>query len=215
MTAQSFTRNYRDYSNESGYQYEFFCDKCGNGHRSSFETSTSGVAASMLKAAGAFFGGGLARAGWSADHLKNAFRGPAWDAAFQRAIEECKPKFRQCTTCGHWVCPEVCWNQARGLCEACAPDLGEQAAAIQAQVAVQQAWVKAAQVDQTRGVDVAGAPAAVGALCPNCQAALAPAAKFCAGCGTPVQAKKKFCDQCGGELDPGARFCSGCGAQAQ
>ena len=26
------------------------------------------------------------------------------------AIAEIKPKFRQCTRCGGWFCPEVCWN---------------------------------------------------------------------------------------------------------
>jgi hypothetical protein len=148
MSTQPFTRNHRDHSNDMGFQFEFFCDKCGNGHRSSFDTSGVGVAASVIKAAGAFFGGGLSRAGWGADHVKDAFRGPAWDGAFKKAIEECKPSFRQCTRCGIWVCPEVCWNQARGLCENCAPDLGEQAAAIQAQVAVEQTWEKARAVDR-------------------------------------------------------------------
>ena len=28
------------------------------------------------------------RAGWGADHVKDALRGPAWDSAFQKAIEE-------------------------------------------------------------------------------------------------------------------------------
>src|SRR5947207_5172902 len=162
MATQSFTRNHRDHSNDGGYQFEFFCDKCGNGHRSTYQTSGMGLASSLLKAAGSIFGGGLLQAGWGADHVKDALRGPAWDSAFKSAIEECKPQFRQCTRCGIWACPEVCWNEARGLCENCAPNLNEQAAAIQAQVAVEQTWEKARGADQMRGLDVAEQVAAVG-----------------------------------------------------
>ena len=35
----SFTRNYTDHSNAQGYQFEFHCDKCGSGFRSSAATS--------------------------------------------------------------------------------------------------------------------------------------------------------------------------------
>ena len=43
MTAQSFTRNYSDHSNDQGFQFEFHCDKCGNGYRSTFHASTLGL----------------------------------------------------------------------------------------------------------------------------------------------------------------------------
>ena len=32
----AFTRNYNDLSTESGFQFEFFCDCCGNGYKSTF-----------------------------------------------------------------------------------------------------------------------------------------------------------------------------------
>jgi hypothetical protein len=217
MSTQSFTRNYRDHSNDQGFQFEFFCDKCGNGFRSSFQTSALGVAASMLKAAGTLLGGGAWRAGWGADHVKDAFRGQAWDSAFQQAIEECKPKFHQCTRCGQWVCPEVCWNHARGLCETCAPNLGEQAVAIQAQVAVEQAWSKARETDQMRGLDVQSEVAAVGVSCPKCQATLGPEIKFCSQCGTAVKMAAqgpRFCAGCGAQLVAGSHFCTQCGKPA-
>jgi hypothetical protein len=211
MAAQSFTKNHRDHSNDNGYQFEFFCDKCGNGLRSSFKTSAMGVAASVLKAAGAIFGGSVRGAGWGADHLKDAFRGPAWDSAFKEAIDECRPKFRQCTLCGNWVCPEVCWNAERGLCETCAPNLAEHAPAMQATAAVEQAREKIQESDQVRGADVTNAVASL-TTCAKCQASLGPQAKFCAQCGTSVAvAGPKFCSGCGGALAPGARFCAGCG----
>jgi hypothetical protein len=215
MATTAFTKNYHDHSNGSGYQFEFFCDKCGNGHRSGFQTSGIGLASSLLKAAGSIFGGGLSQAGWAGDHVKDALRGPAWDSAFGKAIEECKPFFRQCTRCGIWACPEVCWNEARGLCENCAPDLTEQAASIQAHVAVEQTWEKARAGDQTRGLDVKDQEVAVGSGCRKCQAALAAGAKFCAQCGTPAEvAGPKFCSQCGGQLAAGSRFCAQCGQAA-
>jgi len=216
MSAQSFTKNYRDHSNDNGFQFEFFCDKCGNGQRSAFKVNKLGVAASVLKAAGAIFGGGYS-AGRGADHLNDAFRGPAWDGAFKEAIDESKPQFRQCTLCGDWVCPAVCWNQVRGLCEKCAPDLGEHAPAIQAQVAVEQAYDDARKGDQLRGVDLKGPVAVVSASCNQCQATLADGAKFCALCGTPAataaSAASQFCPSCGAKAQPGAQFCSGCGGR--
>lgn len=215
MASQPFTRNHSDHSNDTGFQFEFFCDKCGSGHRSAFKANKLGVAANLIKAAGSLLGGDLYRAGWGADHVKDAFRGPAWDSAFQDAIAESRPKFNQCTRCGKWVCPEVCWNHARGLCEDCAPDLREQAPAIQAQVAVEQAWEQARSGDQLRGFDVS-AEASVASSCKKCQATLAAGAKFCAQCGTAstptaAAAGPKFCANCGGGLSAGARFCPGCG----
>jgi hypothetical protein len=204
-----FTRNYRDHSNDTGYQFEFFCDKCGNGHRSSFQTSTLGVASKVLKAAGSLLGGRLWSAGTGADHLKDALRGPAWDKAFEEAIGEMRPKFCQCTRCGTWVCPEICWNESRSLCEGCAPDLGEEAAVAQARAAVDQVHQKAREVNHVAHVDMTQQMVAA---CPSCQARLSPGARFCASCGNAVAVKKTFCSQCGGETPAGARFCPGCGA---
>ena len=39
----SFTRNYNDLSTDAGFQFEFYCDCCGNGVKSSFvESKTYG-----------------------------------------------------------------------------------------------------------------------------------------------------------------------------
>lgn len=212
MTIQ-FTRNFTDRCNDTGFQFEFHCDKCGNGHMSTFQTNKLGMAAGFLKAASSLFGTGHG-AGWAADHAKDALRGPQWDGAFRAAVEEMMPKFRQCTRCGKWVCPKVCWNEKRNLCEDCAPDLAEQAAAIQAQVAVEQAWEKARGADQLRGFDVNQADRV--AACPHCNARVEGTGPFCTSCGksrTPAaSAAKQFCAQCGTEVPAAAKFCSGCGS---
>ena len=70
-----FTRNYSDRSNDSGFQFEFHCDRCGNGHMSPFVTSKVGFASSLLKAAGSLFGGAASHAAHAGDHLKDALRG--------------------------------------------------------------------------------------------------------------------------------------------
>jgi hypothetical protein len=180
MTTQAFTRNYTDHSNPHGNQFEFFCDKCGNGFRSSFDTSKTGIATSILDAAGALFGGEVQRAAWGADRMSDTFRGPAWDAAFKRAMDECMPRFRQCRVCGRWVCPEVCWNETASLCKECAPDLAERTPAINAQVAVEQAW------QQARSVDRPGGTEAQQSFCVQCGGRLAAGSRFCPHCGHPV-----------------------------
>jgi len=208
MALIQFTRNYADRSNDSGFQFEFQCDKCGNGHMSRFITSTIGMAAGFLKAAGSFFGGALSRAAYAGDHVKDALRGSAWDDAYNEAVQEAKQHFKHCTRCGHWVCPEACWNEARGLCEDCAPDMHEEAAHIQSKVAVEQAWDKARQVDQVESLDMKAQRSV--AACPHCKARSS-GGKFCAECGKPLAAAKVHCTQCGTELSAKARFCAECG----
>src|SRR5205809_13617 len=39
MPLIQFTRNHSDHSTDKGYQFEFFCDRCGNGFMSEFKAS--------------------------------------------------------------------------------------------------------------------------------------------------------------------------------
>jgi hypothetical protein len=210
MAMIQFTRNYTDRSNEHGFQFEFYCDKCNNGHLSEFSASKLGLAASFLQAAGSFFGGSLSRAAYAGEHVKDALRGGAWDEAYGEAVAEAKKLFKHCTRCGHWVCPESCWNESRGLCEDCAPNLQEEAAHIQAKVSVEQAWEKARGVDQVASLDMKGQHSVATVQCPHCQASNS-GGKFCAECGKPLAAAKAHCTQCGAEMKPQARFCAECG----
>jgi len=102
----------------------------------------------------------------------------------------------------------VCWNNQRQLCETCAPDLAEEAAAQQAQIAAQQVAEKLRKVDQVANFDPT---AEMVSSCPSCKSQLQAGAKFCPGCGKPVGsgASKAFCSGCGAQLAPGARFCAG------
>ena len=43
MGMVGFTDNYQDRSTQEGYQFEFFCERCGNGYKSEFKASMLGM----------------------------------------------------------------------------------------------------------------------------------------------------------------------------
>ena len=201
-----FTSNYTDLSSQRGYQFKFFCRKCGNGYLSTFKANKLGAVASAAHAAASLLGGIFGRAAQSADALQTFAAGPAHDSALDEAVREISPLFKQCTRCGTWVCEPVCWNKKAGLCEACAPDLDEEIAAAQAQAARQQAMDKARDVDFLAQRNLAQVAAAV---CPSC-GAKTQGGRFCPQCGAGVSAKRK-CGHCGAEADGSPKFCPECG----
>jgi hypothetical protein len=209
MPLIKFTRNHEDLSTDRGYQFKFFCDKCGNGYETKFESSMVGLAGTALQTLGNFFGGVLGRASHSAQDLQRLAQGKGHDAAFEKAIAEAKGFFKQCSRGGKWVCPDACWNAKRGLCEECAPDLQEEIAAAQAAAQVEQVRQKLAATDLLQGVDVTSEASA---RCPACDAELKGKAKFCPSCGAKIRQEAK-CGSCGAAAAPGAKFCPECGAK--
>jgi hypothetical protein len=206
-----FTKNHRDHSNSQGFQFEFFCDKCGNGLMSEFSASAIGMADGVLKAAGAIFGGVLGRVAQGSNQMKDTLRSKGRDAAFGKAVEEAKKHFKKCTRCGKWVCPESCWNGNKNLCEECAPNLAEEAASAQAKAGAEQVKKKAAESDQTQGMDLSK-PIMAGSNCGACGADLG-GAKFCPECGQAVAPAKVKCGPCGAEMMSSVKFCPECGAK--
>jgi len=206
MSLIQFTRNHNDHSTDKGYQFEFFCDRCGNGFKSEFKASTMGMAASALRAAGGLFGGILGSAGSSAYEIQRAVQGPAHDSAYREAIEEARPNFRQCPKCSKWVCHATCWNQKRSLCYDCAPDVDTELASAQAQATVEQLREKVRQQDLTKDIDVTSEAVA---FCPSC-GAHTQGAKFCPECGKALRPKNE-CAKCGTRFEAGTRFCPECG----
>src|SRR5262245_9899821 len=192
MPAIPFTGNHQDLSTDKGYQFKFFCEKCGNGYMSTFKISKLGLAASMAQAAGSLLGGIFGKAASGAYEMQRAVGGAAHDAALDEAVAEIAPLFKQCTRCGRWVCEPICFNKKAQLCESCAPDLTEELAAAQAAAARDQIVEKAKAVDYTKGIDVA---TVTGALCPKCGTKTT-SGKFCAECGAALVSKAK-CAGCG------------------
>ena len=100
MATIEFTGNYEDLSTDKGYQFKFFCEKCGNGYMSSFSASAIGIAASAAQAVGSIFGGIFGQAASGAHEIQRAIGGPAHDSALKEAVAEIRPLFKQCSRCG-------------------------------------------------------------------------------------------------------------------
>jgi membrane protease subunit (stomatin/prohibitin family) len=222
-----FVNNYEDLSTDKGYQFKFHCDKCGNGFMSRFQTSTLGMASSFLNAASNLLGWGHS-AGNSAYEIQRAVGGKAHDAALEAAVEEGKQHFHQCSRCGKWVCPEVCWNEKANQCEECAPDFHEELASLQAQAkseaARQHLFEKAQATDYVSNIDLS-AEAQMRSLnsikpkeqtlsdkCTNCGHAVG-TAKFCPECGTVARKAKPTCQSCGHQPEVPTKFCPECGGK--
>ncbi len=116
-----FTDNYQDKSTEYGYQFEFDCERCGNGYSSSSQKSAAGMGGGLLRAASGLFAGAFGRGASTVEEMADMARGAGRDAALRKAVEEMRPYFHQCHRCGNWVCRDVCWNEQAGLCTACSP----------------------------------------------------------------------------------------------
>ena len=229
MSMIQFVNNYQDLSTDKGFQFKFHCDKCGNGFMSKFQPSYIGMAGSFLNAASNLLGWGHS-AGNSAYEVQRAVGGSAHDNALKAAVEEGKEHFHQCSCCGKWVCPEVCWNAKANQCEECAPDFEEQMASAHAQAKADamrnQLYEKARQTDYVSGIDmsagaVSASPHAVKPSEEKKQPNLCAcgfeigSAKFCPECGTPAQAAKPKCTGCGHEVEVTTKFCPECGTNVR
>ena len=215
MDAIEFTRNYSDLSTDRGFQFEFQCDRCGNGYKTTFQAWTMGTVSGALDAASSLFGGVFNQAANLSERARSAQWQQARDKALVEAIQEIKPNFVQCPRCSSWVCKKSCWNNARGLCKNCAPDLGVEMAAAQASRTTQEIWEHSQVAEEDRAMlKEESWRAGVRATCPKCNAPLAKDAKFCPECGAAIQADK-HCTKCGAKLAVGAKFCAECGTKQE
>jgi membrane protease subunit (stomatin/prohibitin family) len=205
-----FTSNVTDHCTDTGFQFEFHCDRCHSGYKTRFSTFAAGAAASVLSAASDLFGGIFGKARQVSERARSATWHQARDRAFAKAVEEVKPSFIQCPRCNAWVCRERCWSQKKGLCKNCAPDLGVEMAAAQASKSVEEVWAHAAMAEEDKKLHREVWREGIVASCPNCEKPLAQNAKFCPECGFALK-KKDVCPECGAKLSPGAKFCPECG----
>lgn len=207
-----FTRNYNDLCTRKGFQFEFFCDRCGSGYRTKFKPSATGTVSEVLEAASSIFGGLFGRAADVTNRVQNVSWEKAHDEAFREAMEELKPSFIQCPRCSAWVCRKACWNNKKGLCKGCAPDLGVEMAAAQASRSVEEVWAHARMADEDRKLSEENWKDTIVATCPKCEVPLQTNAKFCPECGENLK-KSNYCQECGATLSAGAKFCPECGTK--
>jgi hypothetical protein len=220
MSIQPFTRNHEDHSNETGFQFTFFCDVCGNGFKTKFTESKT------HKKQGLFRGVGKAlsfassvtgtdighRLAGGADSLSDRFSGMTADwhkeheHAFELAMNEAKQRFHRCPRCRRWVC-DLCWNEQEGLCVEDAPRASVEIAAARSEKMVQD--IK----DAAAGTQVfTGKIERQQTICPRCGKP-AGEGKFCVNCGEPLQLQR--CPKCGAKNPYGQRFCGECGTRIE
>jgi membrane protease subunit (stomatin/prohibitin family) len=206
----TFVRNYSDLSTDQGFQFEFYCDRCGGGFRNRFKPSVTGAVSGALDAASGLFGGIFGKAAYMGERVRSASWKKAHDEAFEEACAQLKPDFIQCPRCSSWVCRASCWNNSKGLCKDCAPDLGVEMAAAQASRSVEEVWAHAAMAEEDKKLDKKQWREKIRASCPNCEAPLASNAKFCPECGEKLKSQEN-CPECGTKIAPGSKFCLECG----
>lgn len=209
-----FTRNYSDLSTDQGFQYEFYCDRCGSGLRTRFKPSVVGKVSSAMDAANSLFGGIFGKAADLSERVRSAAWEQAHDEAFKEAMTEIRPQFIQCPRCSSWVCRKSCWNDRQGLCKECSPDLGVEMSAAQSSRTVEEIWAHSRMAEEDRAMlQEKSWREGVRAGCPSCEAPLARNVKFCPECGAKINSEA-HCTECGTRLMPGARFCPECGTKA-
>jgi hypothetical protein len=115
-----------DLSTEKGFQWQFCCPRCGEGHLSSFEyydPGTAGLLAKSLKDTGM-----LGQLGGAVGELvgKTAYeaqRRAHREKALRRAVLEARLNFEKCGECLSWSCRDAsCWNADLKRCVQCATD---------------------------------------------------------------------------------------------
>jgi hypothetical protein len=211
MDAIEFTHNYTDLSTDDGFQFEFHCDRCGNGYKTAFQTWTMGTVSGALDAASSLFGAVFGEAANLSERARSAIWQQPRDKAMIDAVTQVKPNFLQCPHCIRWVCKKNCWNQQRGLCKDCAPDLAVEISAQQSAKAVEQIQtIVGVEAEDEKLIGSVG-KTKVAASCPNCHAPLASNAKFCPSCGFKLADAASLCKNCGAKLSPGVKFRPECG----
>jgi membrane protease subunit (stomatin/prohibitin family) len=203
-----FTDNYQDLSNTNGFQFEFVCERCGNGYRSPYVVNKAERGKGLLRSAGSLLGGRVADLSHATEQFQwdRGTNSKAKDAALADAVVAVKDQFNQCRGCGNWMCVDVCWNVEIGQCLVCSPSVAEEISRAQAAEQVRQIQDKVQTIDWTKDLDLAERAKVT---CPHCSAKV-DGGKFCPECGEQL-AKTSFCTECGTQLAADTKFCSECG----
>jgi hypothetical protein len=179
-----FTDNVTDLSNEDGYQFEFRCERCGNGFRSAFRHDPRSTGQKLARGLSGFFGGPIAQVGYMADRLLDrGTNSPAKDDALQAATGDI------------------------GQCVRCSPVVVEELARLQADARRTQMQQRLESIDLVGGIPLAQQ---AHPRCPSCGAQTG-GGRFCSDCGASLVTARS-CSGCTADVALGARFCAVCGA---
>ncbi len=207
MDISFFTRRYVDKSKNTGFQFEFFCDRCNKGHLTPFRIHALGVVTSIWDATE-----------WKKEKEKDFdfdtlkkdvsrlfFKGKAWVEAYTNAVEEAQKYFKHCARCLKWVCPKSCYNPRANLCQGCVPLTEAEKKALLAEERRKESGGRSKEagepVDAPRLCPHCGVSNPVGTFCADCGGKIVQDI-FCPGCGCKwsTEKKMKFCPRCGEEM---------------
>ena len=205
MNQKGFANNYSDLSDGSGFQFEFYCERCHDAWRTDYDRYAAGTASSILDTASSFLGGFLGSAGTVVDRVRDSGYRSARDKAFEGALGEAEEHFNKCRRCANYFCAQ-CYNPNMHMCTNCAPTVEEEA-----NIAARHTEIDMARTRAEESVRSGGVKTDDHINCPSCGARVKPG-KFCGECGAQMQTKK-FCSECGTEVQPGAKFCPDCGTK--
>jgi len=216
----AFTKNFTDNSTDTGFQFTFHCDLCGDGYKTEFVPSKIQKKAGFLSGLGKAASLGSSLLGSSVgstidsgiDTIANRIgsMSPQWhqehDFVFETSQEEAKNHFHRCPKCKNYVCNND-WNEQEGLCVDDAPRENVEVASARAKKMTNDIHQQADKTQVFTGkiesrqtiCPVCRKPSGSGKFCNNCGVSLA--LLKCPKCGTQLQAGIKFCGECGADID--------------
>ena len=183
--------NYRDLSTSSsdvsaGFQFEFYCDLCGESMRTAFTPYRKGQLTGWLGRF-TFLFSDL----YKVNRASGAFADAGASSAKAEALEEARATVAQyyhaCPTC-HRAAGNECWSADLQQCRDCA----------------------AKARSGSSGGYSQSAPGEAGSACPHCQTP-SQGGRFCHECGFDMASTHKSCPSCGSTMSRQARFCTDCG----
>ena len=199
--------NHRDLSTHTGFQFEFYCEHCGEAWRSPFDRYAAGTFEGILGAADGLLGGIFGGARNAVNEMATSGYAKAKDGALERAASAARGRFHRCPRCANNFCGD-CWNADEGTCTSCVPRLEAEVAALNREAKIH----KAREVAYERAAVSDAEMRARVVSCPECSAPVGQA-KFCPECGTAVSLTRA-CGSCGGDVPRSAKFCPDCGTKS-
>lgn len=183
--------NYRDLSTSSsdvsaGFQFEFFCEACGETQRSAFQPYRKGQITGWLSRF-TFLFNDLHKATRATGAFADAGASNAKAEALGEAMAAVASQYQHCGECHKWV-DRACWDERADSCKACATRAQGGSSAYAGQAS----------------------PGQAGSACPNCQVP-SQGGRFCHECGFDMASTHKSCPGCGAMQLRQARFCTDCG----
>ncbi len=169
---KGFRDKYVDQSDDNGYAYDFFCEKCKKSYRPNYFTIPSGVGYNIS----AYFKWlGLKLSGKTSSDfptMKEEQKKSFQKSSFNKALKMAEEHFLKCNQCGKRVCGS-CWNTSQKKCAGCAPlthgDLPE---------------YMRKKIEKEKREKESKAKS-----------------RFCPGCGSEKEDGAKFCEVCGASYE--------------